>query len=231
MTTDAIASLAALHLASPALPVGGFSYSQGLESAHALGVVQDERSVGQWIQACREQVFERSEAPAWILQYRAWANLDGEAARRWNDWFLCARETLEMRQETEQMGWSMARLIESLQLGSGQARDELLAIVPIGYPAASAFAFVARGVGEELGLLAYAFAWLENQVAAALKTIPLGQLAGQRLLTGLMADLPTLVERAQSRALNAPRTLETFAPQFAILSARHENQYSRLFRS
>jgi urease accessory protein len=229
--TDGAAWLSALHLASPTLPVGGFSYSEGLAAACAAGLAHDEASAGEWIVAALESVFERAEAPAWLLFYRAWKESQWDAVRHWNDWCLCTRESRELRLQTEQMGWSMVRLIEALELGETAARRELCALQPVCYAAASSFAFAAQDVAETEGLLAYAFSWLENQVAAAIKTIPLGQVAGQRLLVRLMRALPERVARAQARATGAPETLETFAPQFAILSARHESQYSRLFRS
>ena len=230
-TTEISAWLAALHLASPALPVGGFSYSEGLEAACSAGLVRDEATSLGWIQACLESAFERAEAPAWLLHFRAYRAGDWEAAREWNEWFLTARESLELRRQTEQMGWSMVALIEALALGSAAERALLAGLAPICFPAAAAFAYAAEGVPEEVGLAAFAFAWLENQVAAAIKTVPLGQVAGQRLLRELKSGLPDVLARASRRAAATPPDIETLAPQLAILAARHETQYSRLFRS
>lgn len=233
MTTSGDGStwLRALHLASPALPVGGFSYSQGLESAFACGLIPDASAVSDWIAAALDANLERFEACAWVLHHRAWSDGDWEQARLWNSWFLSARESAELRQETEQMGWSMVRLIDELGFGSPPGRAALFEMAPVTYPAASAFAYAARGITEDIGCAAFCFAWLESQVAAAIKIVPLGQAAGQRILVELGETLTGLVARARDRANDAPERIETFAPQLAILSARHETQYSRLFRS
>ncbi|MGA2550359.1 MAG: urease accessory UreF family protein [Burkholderiaceae bacterium] len=221
----------ALHLASPALPVGGFSYSAGLEAACAAEIAHDEASVQDWIRASLQTALERAEAPAWLLFYRAWQTSRWDELQSLNAWFLATRETLELRRESEQMGWSLVHIATDLRWGGDDARAQLLAMRPISYPTASAFACAAQAIPEELGVAAYCFAWLENQVTAALKTLPLGQAAGQRILTRLMEILPALIERARDRAEQGQDGIETLAPQLAILSARHETQYSRLFRS
>ena len=80
----------------------------------------------------------------------------------------------------------------------------------------------------DAALTAYVWSWLENQVLAAIKLVPLGQVAGQRLLLALGARIPRVVAIAMTLD---DADLSTFAPGLCLASARHETQYSRLFRS
>ncbi|MYN14853.1 urease accessory protein UreF [Pusillimonas sp. TS35] len=227
-----IGQLAALQqLSSPALPIGGFSYSQGLEAAVELRLVYDEDSARVWIQSQLETVMAHCEAPVWLLLYRAWRDGEHQAADEWNQWFLASRETRELRQETEQMGASLARLVHDMQWCSADQRTSLAAMRPMTLPLVHACVCAALRLPEEAGLAAYLFTWLENQVAAAIKSVPLGQSAGQRIITGLRPRLQGVVANAQQRARAEPPALHTFAPQYAIVSSRHETQFSRLFRS
>ncbi|MBS0542698.1 MAG: urease accessory protein UreF [Proteobacteria bacterium] len=220
-----------LHLASPALPVGGFSYSQGLEAAIAHGVVSDAQSAEDWIRANLLHVQAHAEAPVWLLLHRCWAMHDSAGVAAWNAWFHGSRETAELRLETEQMGWSLARLIAQLKWGTPELRTALAALAPVCLPTAFAAACVALQVPEREGLAAYCFGWAENQIAAALKAMPLGQGAGQQILYRLHDAVQEAVDEAVRRANARPPHLSTFSPMLGLLSARHETQYSRLFRS
>lgn len=223
--------LSLLHLASPALPIGGFSYSQGLEAAIDCGMVRDADSAERWIRDNLLSVQSQCEAPLWLLLHRAWQAGDLAAVRHWNDWFHATRETAELRLETEQMGWSLARLLGQMGWGDPALRDGLATLAPACLPTAFAAACVALQVEEGDGLAAYCFNWAENQVAAALKAVPLGQVAGQHILRRLHATVLATVAEAQRRAGAEPPLLSTFSPMLGLLSARHETQYSRLFRS
>jgi urease accessory protein len=213
------------------LPIGGFSYSQGLESAIDSGIVRDAASAGQWIRDTLVHVQSQCEAPVWLLLHRAWAANDGAAVREWNQWFHATRETAELRLETEQMGWSLAKLLGQLDLGDAPMRETLAALQPVCLPTAFTAACVALGVAARDGLAAYSFTWAENQIAAALKAVPLGQVAGQRLLMSLHGAIADLVTEAVLRADAEPPALSTLSPMLGLLCARHETQYSRLFRS
>jgi urease accessory protein len=198
-----------LQLASPTLPVGAYSYSQGLEAAVEAGIVTDAASAEAWIADALEFSIGRFEAPV------LWRMLQGEAL---NEFFLAGRETAELRAETLQMGHSLKKLLEELGLGS----------VPLdepAYPAAYAFGVLRLQLDPREALIAYLWSWLENQVLAALKAVPLGQSAGQKILLLLGSRLETIAREAQS--------IEpaNFTPGLAMLSVRHETQYSRLFRS
>jgi urease accessory protein len=201
-----------LQLASPALPVGAYSYSGGLESAVEAGVVHDAASAGQWIGDVLEFSVARMEAPMLLRMMK-----DQEC----NETFLASRETAELRAETVQMGYSLNRLFKDLGLGEVPAQEP-------SFPAAFAYAATQWKIEPEGALQAYLWAWLENQVMAAVKAVPLGQTDGQRLLLSLGNRIEELVKKAMQMK---DEDLGNFAPGLAMLSAQHETQYSRLFRS
>jgi len=216
-----------LQLASPALPIGGFSYSQGLEWVVAEGVVTDAASAQTWIGDALDLVMARGEAPiAWRLL--AAVNRDWPAFARWNARFRASRETSELRSETEQMGGSLVKLAIDLGLLDASAQAAMAAGAPMTLPAAFALAACAFAVPPDAALAAYVWTWLENQVLCAMKLVPLGQVAGQRMLTALGARIPEVVAMAMTLADDE---VSTFAPGIALASARHETQYTRLFRS
>lgn len=214
-------TLALLQLASPALPVGGFAYSQGLESAIDDGSVHDADSAQRWIGDALRLVLARFEAPAWLRIHDAECVGDDEGVRRWNDELLATRETAELRAESVQMGASLLRVLPALGI-AGPCGQSLT------YPAAFAFACARLGIGRDAGLAAYLWAWVENQVLVAVKTVPLGQQAGQAMLSALRADVADAVAAA---AALGDADLGSAPIAFALHSARHETQYSRLFRS
>ncbi|MDT3669437.1 MAG: urease accessory protein UreF [Aromatoleum sp.] len=220
-----------LQLASPALPIGGFSYSQGLEAAIDHGFVNDAPSAERWIRDGLLHVHADAEAPLWLLLHRCWAARDYAGAAAWNAWFHASRETAELRLETEQMGWSLARLVAQMEWGEPELRAELARLTPVCLPTAFSAACVALAVPEREGLAAYCFSWAENQVVAALKAVPLGQVAGQRILHRLNDVVQEAITEAGRRANATLPELSTFSPMLGLLSARHEAQYSRLFRS
>ena len=217
-----------LHLASPALPIGGFSYSQGLEAAVDARVIHDAATARHWIEEGLRHVLAVNELPMLALFLRQWEMNDFSELQRWNAVFLATRETSELRRETEQMGWSFSQLASGLEWSDQTRRTELALLKPIGLPAAFAFAAVGLEIDHQSALAAYAFNWVESQVAAAVKAVPLGQMAGQKILFAMHAFIPEITHRALAMT---PDQIRTFAPHLGILSARHENQYSRLFRS
>jgi urease accessory protein len=223
-----LALLRLLQLASPTLPVGAYSYSQGLEAAVAAGLVHDEASARRWIAELMQHVSGRLEAPILLRLSRAWVVADEAQLADWNDRFLATRESAELRAETLQMGYSLKKLLEELTDAAALVRLDRRCAGELAYPTAFAFAAWAWAIPEDQALLAYLWSWLENQVLAAMKSVPLGQSAGQRILYGLGADLAAVAGLAQSLEDQA---IGALAPQLAMLSAAHETQYSRLFRS
>ncbi|MEJ8794934.1 urease accessory UreF family protein [Trinickia caryophylli] len=226
MRIDELTAL--LHLASPALPIGAFSYSQGLESAIDIGLVHDADTARNWIESGLAHVLARCELPFLAHQMGRWIAHQADALAAADAMFLASRESAELRRETEQMGWSLKQLCLSLEWGDCAQRETLAALAPVSQPSAFAFAAAAHGIEARAALAAYAFSWVENQAAAALKAIPLGQMSGQRIIVALRSAIGEAVERAVS---TEPDRISTFAPLLGVLSARHESQYSRLFRS
>ncbi|HEU4778465.1 MAG TPA: urease accessory protein UreF, partial [Steroidobacteraceae bacterium] len=207
MTTTTSIDPRLLQLASPTLPVGAYSYSGGLESAVEAGIVTDAASAQRWIGDVLEHSVLKMEAPLLL-------RLIEEPDARWNEDFLASRETAELRAETVQMGYSLNRLLPDLGVEACPYEEP-------SFPAVFAQAVRAWGIPARQALTAYLWAWLENQVMAAVKAVPLGQTDGQKMLLALGARLQEVSEDEPGN----------FAPGLAILSSRHETQYSRLFRS
>lgn len=217
-----------LQLASPALPVGAYSYSQGFEAAVERKIICDASSVAQWIGDLLEYSVARMEAPVLLRLIAAWRARDFAALDNWNGLFLASRETSELRAETVQMGYSLRRLLTELEATNEEARAQLASLEEIAFPTTFACAVAHWQISAQPALVAYLWAWLENQVMAALKAVPLGQTDGQRMLLTLGDRLDAIAERARSITDD---DLGSFAPGFALLSSHHETQYSRLFRS
>jgi len=217
-----------LRLASPLLPVGAFSYSQGLESAAELDWVHDEASARDWIGDVLRHSVASFEAPVFSRLYGAWEAADGIAAGQWNEVFVAGRESAEFRAETIQMGYSLRTLFAGGEEFDASYLALLRTVEDPAFPTVFSFACAGWAIPERQGMLGYLWAWLETQVGAAMKIVPLGQMAGQRMLSTLGATLPTLVDAALKLEDNE---LSNCAPGLAIASFRHETQYSRLFRS
>ena len=228
MTTMATSTdlplLQLIWLASPALPIGGFSYSEGMEAAVDASLVKDEETAADWLLGQLHLTLARADLAVLAQAIPAWQSRDLERIAALDAWVLQTRETSEFRQQTEQMGRSLVEWLKSVrpELVEGLAHTHLT------YPLAFALAASATGASTRDCLLAFAFGWAENMVQAALKSVPLGQSAGQRVLGRLSRDIPDAVDVAL--ALH-DEDRQAFSPMLAILSARHETQYSRLFRS
>ncbi len=219
-----------IWLASPALPVGGFSYSEGLEVAVERAGITTEGAAAAWLIAQLQLTQARGDMAALQQALAAWRAGDHARVRALNDWVLQTRETSEMRLQTEQMGRSFADWLRNHHAGDADRLGDVavLAALPPTYPIAFALAASATEASARDVLLAYTFGWAENMVQAAIKAVPLGQSAGQRILARLAAAIPAAVDQAL-RTGDADR--QAFSPMLAILSAQHETQYSRLFRS
>ena len=218
-----------LQLASPALPVGAYTYSQGLEWAVESGVIRDEAGAGRWIADLLRHGIGCYEAPLLVALMQAWRDKDMASVRTLNAEFLASRESAELRAETVQMGFSLRRLLRDLRdEGLLPLADTLDAQPEVAFPTVWTALAVAWEIEQAAAATAYLWSWAENQVMAALKAVPLGQAAGQRLLAALAIQIPIVAVDAQKR----PKTAwSNFTPGFAIACARHETQYSRLFRS
>jgi urease accessory protein len=219
-----------LWLASPTLPVGGFSYSEGLEAAVESGQVSDEASAAAWVLDQLHLGLARSDMAVVAQAIPAWREGNLRRVTELNDWILQTRETQEFRLQAEQMGRSLQTWALSLgELDNGIYEQLKSAeLDPPSYPVAMACAIAHSEARVGDALLTYGFGWAENMVQAAIKSVPLGQSAGQRMLAKLALAMPAAVQQALSLTDD---TRQAFTPLLAILSAQHETQYSRLFRS
>ncbi|MDI3382791.1 urease accessory protein UreF [Xenophilus aerolatus] len=221
---EASSLLQLIWLASPALPVGGFSYSEGLEAAVEWAGVKDEATAADWLVDQLHLALARADLAVVASAIEAWRRADMPRVQALNGWVLATRESAEFLLQTEQMGRSF---LEWLKLHHADAATAFEGL-PVTYPVAFAFAAARSGAPVRDGCLAFAFGWAENMTAAAVKAVPLGQSAGQRMLARLAHEMPAAVDAAM-RLDDDSR--QAFSPMLAVLSARHETQYSRLFRS
>lgn len=214
-----------LHLASPTLPVGAYTYSQGLEWAVESGAVRNEGDALGWIGDCLEQGVARFEAVYLAHMLAAWNDNAISRLEEMDAEFIASRETAELRAETLQMGYSLIKLLKDLPDFSiaGLAEFETPS-----FPLAWSCAAARWGIPPGEAVAGYLWAWVENQVMAALKAVPLGQTAGQRLLLALGERIPLLAREAAAMPLDSTCN---YLPAFAIASSLHETQYTRIFRS
>ncbi|HEU4845572.1 MAG TPA: urease accessory UreF family protein [Burkholderiaceae bacterium] len=225
---QASALLNLLQFASPALPIGAYSYSQGLEAALENGMVRDAASARAWIARHLHDVVAQWEAPVCWRLMRAYARRDAQAVAEWTERFIASRDSAEFRAETIQMGYSLARLIAELDIADAGLLALLQRAPEVPLPAAFACAVAALDIPHQAALLAMLFAWAENQVLVCVKSVPLGQVAGQRMLLSLRPELEAAARHAQTVADDDMRN---WAPGLSLLSMQHEVQYSRLYRS
>jgi urease accessory protein len=216
-----------MWLASPALPIGGFSYSECLETAVDTARAATEEEASTWLIDHLHLSLARSDLPAVAQGIAAWRANDTAHIATLNSWVLQTRESSELRAQTEQMGRS---LLDWLRNHTTATPDQitLLARQQPTYPIAYALAASATQAPLRECLLAYAFGWAENMVQAAIKSVPLGQSAGQRILSALTGQIPLAIDHALTLEDDER---QAFSPMLAILSSQHEVQYSRLFRS
>jgi urease accessory protein len=214
-----------MQLVSPALPVGSYAYSTGLEQAVDLRWVHNEATTGQWIEGVFQHSLGRLDLPVLKRLYDAQVRGDPDGVLRWSEFLFASRESAELQLEDEQLGAALARLACDLDIAGGakwRHRD--------GVPLATVFSLVCHQWEIPLmeAALGYGWMWCENQVAAAIKLIPLGQTSGQRILGALAEELPAWVEVALELGDDE---IGAVLPGMVIASGMHETQYCRLFRS
>ena len=220
-----LALLRLLQLVSPGLPIGMYSYSQGLECAVQDGWIKDAPQTADWLNAVLQQGLARVDAPILGRLFDAWQEHDTAKVHQWSATLLACRETSELRAEDRQTGQALARLLAKLDIPEAQdwlRRPEATF--------ATLFSLAANRwqISKSDMIAGYLWGWLENQVLCAVKLIPLGQVAGQQLLMHLAAQLP---DRVQQALALADDEIGGSVFGLALASSRHEMQYSRLFRS
>lgn len=223
--TDPLAQLRLLQLVSPALPIGAFAWSRGMESAVELGWIADAGSARAWIGGLLEHTVAALDLPVLLRVHRALARGDRDEAERWAEWVEATRESAELRDESRHVGASLAKLLRDLGIAS---EHDLAPPISSSHLACFALACVRSAIDERACARGYAFSWLEGQVGAAIKLVPLGQTDGQQLLFAEAGRIEGLV--ASAAALDDDEIGAT-APGLAIASALHETQHTRLFRS
>jgi urease accessory protein len=229
MITESATLLQLMWLASPALPVGGFSYSEGLEAAVESGLVANETQAGDWLVDQLQLSVARADLPVLARACVAWHEHNTERIAQLNNWVRQTRETAEFRAQAEQMGRSLLDWLRNSRFCDDTRISTLAALQPAPtWPVAFALAAELSNATPRDALLAFAWGWAENMAQAAMKAVPLGQAAAQRMLARLADAVPDAVDGAM---LLPDDERQAFAPMLAILSAQHEAQYSRLFRS
>ena len=224
-----------IWLASPALPVGGFSYSEGLEAAIFRAQAAPENIATDltnewlicWLCDQLQLTLARGDLAVIARAIPAWRSGNLQRITLLNNWLLQTRETSELRAQAEQMGRSLCNWLSNHE-GVDFAQLQHCEQLPPTYPIAFSLAAAQLGAGVSDCLLTYAFGWAENMAQAAIKSVPLGQTAGQRILARLSQAIPAAVQTAMDLPDDER---QAFSPMLAILSSQHETQYSRLFRS
>ena len=214
-----------LRLTSPSLPIGGYSYSQGLEFAVSSGWVHDASSASDWIQGLLKNSLVNLDLPILKRLYQSWQESDLEKVAYWNDFILASRDSHELQEEDRQLGKALARLLVDLELED--AKDFLKPPCG-GFLTLYSLAVVKWNISLNDAASGFLWMWSENQVLCAIKLIPLGQTDGQKILSALIETISQVIERGLN--LSDDDIGYTALGQ-GIASALHETQYTRLFRS
>jgi urease accessory protein len=223
--TGNLALVRLLHLVSPTLPTGAFTYSQGIEWAVEAGWLRTAADLEAWAMDQLEQSISRLDLPLLQRMAQAVAAENDAALERWIDLLLAGRESAELRAEEGQRGRALADLLLAWALPRA---DGLRALLVRSQTAGFAFAAQRWGIDERAMAHGYAWAWAENLALAGIKIVPLGQRQGQQVLERLAVRIPGAVDSALSLADDE---IGASNPGLAIASANHETQYTRLFRS
>jgi urease accessory protein len=229
ITTPDPVLLHLLQLVSPALPVGAFSYSEGLEVLQQQGALASAEALEHWLLAELARGAVAIEAAALAELTTLIARLQGGDAAAMAElldldgWLLAQREAAEVRAQQRQMGQSLLQLLADLQ---GAAHDH--ALRGVAWPAAFAWAGVCAQVRSPQLEQAYLYGWIANQISAAVRLVPLGPTEGQRLQWRLA---PAIAARADQLASADPRSLWSGGVGAGLAQLQHAELYSRLFRS
>ena len=225
MTETRISSLRLWQLISPALPVGAYAYSQGLEYALEAGWLKNESDVYDWIKGQLQHNLAHLDIPILQRLYQAWQQGDHAAVNDWTRYLLASRETAELKTEDQNLGRALATLLIQLEMDQAEpyTAEQQPAFVTLLALAAVRWQISLQEIAQ-----GYLWMWSENQVAAAVKLVPLGQTSGQKMLLALADAIPEAVETGLQLSDD---DIGMSAPGLGIASALHESQYSRLFRS
>lgn len=215
-----------LQIASSTLPIGAYSYSEGLEWLVETNQVNSSDSLKNWIN--QELVYGtiRVESAVMLRIIQGFDSKNYQDLKYWNDWLTAARETEELRQQSWQMGRSLAKLLIDLQ---PEMKDWIeVAGTPCNYAIAFGIAVAYWRIDTNSAILGYLYSWVTNLITAGVKLIPLGQTSGQKLLLSLH---PNLIKTSQEILILEDDNLHSCSWGLSFSSMNHETQYTRLFRS
>jgi len=212
------------QLISPSLPIGSYTYSQGIEWAVEQGWVQDEAQLQQWLKGLLETTMLYLDLPLLIRFMSAWSENDEQSIIKWNEYLLASRETHELRLEESNRARAFAQILISLEPEAQEMKPHLV----MSQHACFSYACIRWGINVEQACYGLLWSWLENQTLSAVKIIPLGQTAGQQVVFKLTELFPRIIEQALTID---DEDLGASSLARAITSSRHETQYTRLFRS
>ncbi|USD43896.1 urease accessory protein UreF [Vibrio sp. SCSIO 43135] len=224
-TTENVAIYRLFQLISPSLPIGSFTYSQGLEFAVEAGWVKDRNSMEQWLNTVVSSSVATLELPILERLYHALEAGELDELEHWCNYLYSSRETSELRAEEKQRGQALNTLLKKLEIDISMAEsidshpNQLLGMC---------IAAQYWGIDLESLKRGYLWSWVENMVTAGVKLVPLGQTDGQLALINITNTFPKMIEKAHSIE---DWMIGSFSPSMALASSLHETQYTRLFRS
>ena len=225
-STDHLQLLRLLQLASPLLPVGSYSYSEGWESLISQGIINDRVTLQVWLERELQTGAIQIEAAMMDRAYLAGSQRNTTKLQYWNQWLSAARETEELRLQSWQMGGSLAKLAIELT----PSIQPLIAPMTLPYNYAIVFGIVAQSwqINRQTTIAAYLHSWATNLIGAGIKLIPLGQTAGQQLLWQIQPEIDLLTQTIPTLT---DEDLYACSWGLSLASMQHETLYSRLFRS
>jgi urease accessory protein len=208
-----------LQLSSPTLPLGAYSYSEGLEIL-VIDNITDAEKLYSWLKQELTYGAIRIESAVMLRGYRYQDNI--EKLNYWNDWLTASKETKELRQQSRQMGKSLMQLFSKLTDNNETILNSL------NYSLAFGIASAYWQIEEEMALIAYLHSWASNLINSGVKLIPLGQTAGQQILQRINL---VIEEISQDIVKLEDNQLYSCTLGLSLASMNHEDQYTRLFRS
>ncbi len=225
MSTSNLSLLRLMNLMSPTLPIGGFTYSQGIEKAIESNWINDYSSAKEWLESQLLVNLKFTDLPILTRLYKSIETKNYKSVLYWSNILLACRETMELREEEKNRGRSLAKLIDSLEEGKSKEWSEVVKTNHLfGYALLSNI----WDIPLKKLLLGYSWSWLENQVSATVKIIPLGQTDGQKLLNQIIKLIPSTIKEVETITDDE---IGISQPAFIIASCLHETQYTRIYRS